>query len=108
MENFVTFRHKSNGVIKDYPEHYATHPVFGDDLERYDPSEYEEDKVVVSDHDLPVEQRAVRVAESRYEDMPVSELKEILAERGLSTSGKKDELVERLGDSNTDNDIEVN
>lgn len=63
MENFVLFRHKSNGVIASYPEHYEHHPVFGDDLERYEPSdEYEEDKVVVEDHKLPVEQRSIKTA----------------------------------------------
>jgi len=64
MDTFVLFRHKSNGVIASYPEHYETHPVFGYDLERYDPAddEYEEDKVVVENHELPVEQRSIKVA----------------------------------------------
>lgn len=61
----MTFRHKSNGVIADYPEHFAKHPVFGPDLEVYTPEiagEYEEDKVVLDSHEVPVEQRAVRTA----------------------------------------------
>lgn len=64
MENFVLFRHKSNGVIASYPEHYAEHPVFGYDLERYNPDEeeYEEDKVVIDNHELPVEQRSIKTA----------------------------------------------
>src|SRR5690606_9455568 len=47
MSNFVTFRHVSNGQVRDYPEHYENHPVLGADLERYDAAEYEEDKVVI-------------------------------------------------------------
>lgn len=63
MSNFVTFRHVSNGVIRDYPEHYENHPVFGHDLERYEPSdEYEEDKVVSETHELPVDQRVTIIA----------------------------------------------
>lgn len=64
MSNFVTFRHKSNGVIADYPEHYENHPVFGDDLERYTPGddEYEEDKTVVDSHEVPAEKRAIKTA----------------------------------------------
>ncbi len=59
---FLTFRHKSNGVIARYPEHYENHPVLGADLERYNADEYEEDKVVVEDHNIPAEQRARIVA----------------------------------------------
>lgn len=107
MNTFVTFRHKSTGVIADYPEHFAEHPVFGYDLERYTPGEYEEDKVIVGGHDVPVEQRAQTVATEKYEDMKVVELKEVLTEKGLETSGNKDELVERLvahnSESNEDN-----
>jgi len=62
MQNFVTFRHKSNGVVADYPAHYADHPVFGFDLEVYYAEEYEEDKVVSDSHVLPVEQRVTKVA----------------------------------------------
>lgn len=69
MEKFVTFRHKSNGVVRSYPEHYENHPVFGADLERYTPgdSEYEEDKVVVNSHEVPAEQRATRTATPKAE-----------------------------------------
>ena len=70
MTKMVTFRHKSNGVIADYPEHYAKHPVFGFDLERYTPGDddYEEDKVVQS-NEIPVEQRAIKTATPK-EDKP--------------------------------------
>lgn len=70
MSNFVQFRHKSNGVIASYPEDYATHPVFGYDLERYYPEneEFEEDKVVTSGHELPVDQRATKTATKKDED----------------------------------------
>ncbi len=56
---FILFRHISNGAVRAYPRHYDTHPVFGFDLEPYDPedTEYEELKVVVEDHTLPVDQR---------------------------------------------------
>lgn len=62
---FETFRSKSTGVVTRYPAHYADHPVYGDDLELFDPSteEYEEDKVVVQGKDVPVEQRAQIVAQ---------------------------------------------
>ena len=62
MSDFILFRHKSNGVVKLYPAHYAEHPNFGYDLEPYDPEEYEEDKVVIDSHDLPVDQRGIVVA----------------------------------------------
>lgn len=56
---FILFRHISNGAVRAYPKHYDDHPVFGFDLEPYDPDnvEYEELKVVVEDHALPVDQR---------------------------------------------------
>lgn len=63
MTDFKLFRHKSNGVIASYPEHYKDHPVFGSDLEPYDPAEeWEEDKVVSDDHELPIEQRITKTA----------------------------------------------
>lgn len=70
MSDFVTFRQKSNGAIVSYPAHYEHHPVFGDDLERYEPSdEFEEDKVVVdTSHELPVEQRARVTAKPKSQD----------------------------------------
>lgn len=69
MSDFVTFRQKSNGAIVTYPAHYEHHPVFGDDLERYEPSdEYEEDKTVVASHELPVEQRARVTAKPKSTD----------------------------------------
>lgn len=100
---FKTFRHKSNGVVADYPEDYATHPVFGFDLEPYDigDDEYEEDKVVY-DHTLPVDQRATIVA-TKLEELTVAELKEILSEKGLPTSGNKEELIARIHDSKEEN-----
>lgn len=63
MTEFAEFRWKKTGVVQSLPVHYETHPVFGPELERYEPSdEYEEDKVVVAGHETPVEQRAVKVA----------------------------------------------
>lgn len=61
---FKLFRHISNGVVASYPAHYDEHPVFGFDLEPYDPDnvEYEELKVVVEDHALPVEQRGTIIS----------------------------------------------
>lgn len=64
MTKFVTFRHKSNGVISTYPEHYATHPVLGDDLEIFvEGDEYEVEKVIISAPDSG--SRARNVAHSR-------------------------------------------
>lgn len=63
---FETFKSKSTGVIARYPAHYATHPVFGDDLELYVPGEEtEEDKAVVESHEIPVEQRVRRTAKAK-------------------------------------------
>jgi len=61
---FKLFRHKDSGVIARYPEHYATHPVIGPTIEPYDPEldEHEEEKVVVEDHKLPLEQRISKIA----------------------------------------------
>lgn len=67
MTNFILFRHKSNGNVASYPEHYKDHPVFGPDLEVYVEGEYEEDKVVQETHELPVEQRATKVATAKPE-----------------------------------------
>ena len=50
------FKVKDTGEIVSYPEHFANHPVFGQNLELID-GEIEVDKVVVDDHELPVEQR---------------------------------------------------
>jgi len=82
---FKLFRHKSNGEVRSYPDHYATHPSLGPDLEPYDPEalEYEEEKVVVENHELPVEQRAtIKAVEpfvpekvERVEDADVEEKK---------------------------------
>lgn len=96
MQNFVTFRWKESGVVEDLPAHYATHPVFGDLIEPYFEGEYEEDKVVVAGHELPVDQRGKVVATRNYSEMTNDELREALKEHELSTSGNKDELIERL------------
>lgn len=106
MSDFVAFRSKSTGVVSYYPAHYKDHPVFGFDLEPYDPNsgEYEEDKVVIETHDLPVDQRAYIVAEP-VDDMTVAELKDALSKRELSTSGNKDELLARLAEANKNEDI---
>jgi hypothetical protein len=100
MTEFIAFRHKSTGVVAYYPEHYIDHPVFGYDLEVYKPEEYEEDKVVVEGHDLPVDQRAVVVAVP-LADMTKDELVSIADEHGLETKGTKAELIERLAADNT-------
>lgn len=87
---FKLFRHKSNGEVRSYPDHYAEHPTIGPDLEPYDPEndEYEEEKVVLENHELPVEQRASikavlplvpehveRVGDEDEDDAPVEEKK---------------------------------
>lgn len=104
MDNFVTFRHKSNGIVASYPAHYATHPTIGPDLELYVPGddEYEEDKVVVAGNELPVEQRAV-VVSTPYKEKTNDELKQLLRARDLPVSGNHDELVARLTENNEDN-----
>lgn len=94
---FVAFRHKSNGVVAYYPEHFAGDPVLGADLELYNPDEveYEEDKVVIEGHELPVEQRA-RIIATPLDELHVDELKDIAKEHGLPVSGTKAELIERI------------
>lgn len=56
--------------IVSYPEHYANHPVFGKRLEPYDPDlgEWEEDKVVSDNHELPLEQRITMTAKPVNDD----------------------------------------
>jgi hypothetical protein len=105
MTDFVLFRHKSTGVVASYPEHYAEHPVFGYDLEPYDPenTEFEEDKVVSEDHNLPVEQRGTVVAKP-LEEFTVPELQDIARENGLTTSGTKTELISRITEHDEDNE----
>jgi len=102
--DFVLFRHKSSKVVASYPEHYATHPVFGEDLERYDPEDnvYEEDKVDLEDHNLPVDQRG-RVVAKELEEFTVPELQEMARMRDLSASGTKAELIERIHDADEEN-----
>lgn len=97
---FVPFRHKSNGVVAYYPEHYGDDPVIGADLERYDPDSeiFEEDKVDIEDHTLPVEQRA-RIIATPYDELSVEELKDRAKDKGLPVSGTKAELIERLADN---------
>jgi hypothetical protein len=70
MSEFRLFRQKSNGAVVTYPSHYIDHPVFGSDLEPYDPAddEYEEDKVVVDDHIIPVDQRGTIVASNKKDN----------------------------------------
>jgi hypothetical protein len=68
MSEFATFRWKSTGVVDTLPIEYATHPVFGNDLEPYSygDEEYEEDKVVLS-HEVPVDKRGKTVATDKKE-----------------------------------------
>lgn len=99
MTDFIAFRHISNGVVAYYPEHYATHPTFGPDLEVYVPEEYEEDKVVVESHELPVEQRGIIVA-TPLDELSKVELVEAAEKHGLDSKGTKAELIERIADDN--------
>lgn len=99
MTDFKLFRHKSNGVVASYPEDWIDHPQFGYDLEFYDPEGYEEDKVVVEGHELPVEQRGQVIAKP-LDDFTVPELQDIARGHGLETGGKKDELIARINDYN--------
>lgn len=96
---FVTMRHISNGVVASYPRHYLTNPVFGPDLELYNEDEYEEDKVVVENHAIPVDQR-VQIVAKRLDEFSHEELKGIASERGLKTSGSKADLIGRIEDDN--------
>ncbi len=64
---FETFKVKGTDQIVRYPAHYENHPVFGPTLERYEPGETEEDKVVVDNHEIPVDQRVRRVAKPKAE-----------------------------------------
>jgi hypothetical protein len=99
---FKLFRHKSTGVVASYPEHYDEHPVFGYDLEEYNPEEFEEDKVVIeTNHELPVDQRAVVVA-TPLDELKKDELVEAAEKRGLDTTGTKAELTERIAADNKD------
>lgn len=66
----MLFRFKDSGKVVNLPDHYANHPVIGKRIEVYSPDDFEEDKVVVAGHELPVDQRAVIMAE------PVIELDE--------------------------------
>lgn len=99
MTDFIAFRHKSNGVVAYYPEHYIDHPTFGPDLEVYNPEEYEVDKVVVENHELPVDQRISFVAVPLAE-MSKDELVEAAESHGLDSKGTKAELIERIAESN--------
>ena len=105
MEPFKTFRHKSTGVVADYPAHYADHPVFGYDLEPYElgNDEYEEDKVVIEGHEVPVDQRGYTVAYA-FDELKADDLKELLKEKDLPVSGNRDELIARLVEYNEKNE----
>lgn len=99
MSEFIAFRHISNGVVAYYPAHFVDHPVFGPDLEVYVPEEYEEDKVVVEDHELPVDQRGIIVA-TPLDQLSKDELVLAAEKHGLDSKGTKAELIERLAESN--------
>lgn len=99
---FKLFRHKSTGIVASYPEHYIDHPSFGDDLEEYNPEEFEEDKVVIeANHELPVDQRTQVVAVP-LDELLKDELIEAAEKRGLDTTGTKAELTERIAADNKD------
>lgn len=102
MNDFILFRHISNGVVASYPAHYADHPVFGSDLEIYVPEEYEEDKVVVDAHELPVDQRGIIVA-TPLDELSKDELVAAAEKHGIDAKGTKAELIERLADNSKEN-----
>lgn len=97
MTEFRYFRWKDSGVVELYPADWDKHPVFGDLIEPYElgDSEFEEDKVSFDNHNLPVDQRGEIIA-TRLEDLTVDELRSLLSEKGLSTSGNKPDLISRL------------
>lgn len=100
---FTLMRSKTTGVVSSYPYHYLNHPVFGDDLELYTEEiqdEYEEDKVVSENHELPVDQRVTIVAKP-LDEFTVSELKGIAAEQSLPTNGSKSDLIDRISENST-------
>lgn len=99
MSDFILFRHISSGIVTSYPAHYIDHPVFGYDLEVYVPEEYEEDKVVVDAHELPVDQRGIIVA-TPLDELSKDELVEAAEKHGLDSKGTKAELIERIAESN--------
>lgn len=68
MSEFSVYRWKSTGVVDTLPTDYINHPIFGADLEVYDPEGYEEDKVVSENHELPVEQRGKIIATDKGTD----------------------------------------
>jgi hypothetical protein len=99
MSDFTEYRHKSNGLVVSYPTHYIDHPVFGEDLEIYIPEEYEEEKVVVETHVLPVDQRGQIIA-NPLDEMSKDELVDAAERHGLDSKGTKAELIERLSTDN--------
>lgn len=98
MSEFILFRHKSNGVVRSYPADYIDHPVFGYDLEVFDPTEFEVDKVDIEDHNIPVDQRGQLVA-IPLDDLNKEELVQLASDSGLDAKGTKAELIERLADN---------
>jgi len=98
MSEFIQFRHISNGVVKSYPAHYADHPVFGYDLEIFDPTEFEVDKVDLEDHTIPVDQRGQFVA-TPLDELLKDELVDLADRSGLDSSGTKAELISRIADN---------
>ena len=55
--------------------------------------------------DFPVNDKVEITAEEISKKYIVAELKDILRENGLKVSGKKDELIERLGENLTDEEL---
>lgn len=50
-----------DGQIVSLPEHYANHPTIGPRLVEYVEGDVEVDKVVIDNHELPLEQRITTV-----------------------------------------------
>lgn len=76
---FKLYRYKATGVVASLPEHYSKHPVIASQIEEYNPDseEYEEDKVVVENHELPAEQRVIKTA-TKKEDTSAVKDKDII------------------------------
>lgn len=96
---FVPFRNIESGVVYYYPEHFADDPILSAGLELYDPEaeEYEEDKVVLENHEIPADQRTHIVA-TPLGELKKDELIDKAEERGLPTSGTKAELAKAIAD----------
>lgn len=101
-DEFKAFIWKETGVVDYYPAHFADHPVFGPYIEEYFPEEYEEDKVSVDAHELPVDQRSVVVA-TKLDELSKDDLVAAAEKHDLDSKGTKADLIERLADNAKEN-----